>query len=504
MAETIGIRSSLGASGVLADLPTLPTVGVEILRLSRDPEASIDDLTQAIQRDPALSVRVVSMANSTAYMRREPAASVHDAAMVLGRQAISIVALSFSLAKGLQRTGSPAGLDLDQFWRRSLTTAAIARHLARSMYRGKTEEAFLAGLLCNLGKLVLAQKMPDLYRPIVASEDGWPSLRTEEQQLGWTSLDVTLAVLREWNMAESVVEAIECGMDPARAAISARFSELARVIGLAAAADASMHAIDDMTSHQLVEDRFHALFGDDETVLHGLDAALAEASQMMDIPLPEGVNGDDLLAQARERLFAATLSVATENSSQARRLEDLERENTKLSERATTDVLTGLPNRRSFDEAIEREAGRRHRGPAGGALGVIMLDIDHFKRINDTYGHAFGDEVLHTVAQAMQKVVRTEETLHRYGGEEFVLLAPSCNAKALTSVSERLRQTVEALRLDFDGRPVQVTVSAGGGCATDVVDGKDAKLLLQKADSLLYRAKKNGRNRTEVSSEETL
>ena len=133
-----------------------------------------------------------------------------------------------------------------------------------------------------------------------------------------------------------------------------------------------------------------------------------------------------------------------------------------------------------------------------------MFDIDHFKNLNDTYGHQFGDEVLREVAQAMNAVVRSEEILHRYGGEEFVLLAPSCNAKGLTIVGERLRAIVEGLELEYDGQPVPVTISAGAACATDVVDEEDGKLLIQKADSLLYRAKKRGRNRIEVSSEEQL
>lgn len=502
MAQATGIREALSDSGVLSDLPTLPTVGLEILRLSRDPDASIEDLGNAISRDPALSVRVVSMANSPAYLRREPVSTVNDAAMVLGRQAISIVALSFSLAQGLERTGSPAGLDLDLLWRRSLTTAAVARHVARTVAKPRTEEAFLAGLLSNLGKMVLAQKMAADYGPIVDAAGGWPNLAEEEAGLGWTSLDITLAVLREWNMAAGLVDAIEHGVDPNRA--EGDVGELAPVIGLAIAADASINDSGDPAGHQLVEERFGAMFGSDESVLDGLDDALAEASEMLDIPLPEGISGDDLLAQAREGMLAATLSVATENTHQAQRLEHLERENTELAERATTDGLTDLPNRRSFDDAVAREAGRRNRGKVPGALGIVMLDIDHFKNLNDTYGHAFGDEVLRGVAKAMHSVVRAEETLHRYGGEEFVLLSPSAAPKDLEIVGDRLRAVVEGLEFDFDGQSVQVTISAGGACAEDVIDVDDAQLLIQKADTLLYRAKKRGRNRVEVSQDDTL
>jgi len=502
MVQTATIGSSLLDPRVLADLPTLPTVGLEILRLSCNPEATIEDLSTAIQRDPALSVRVISMANSPAYMRREPVASINDAAILLGRQAISIVALSFSFARGLQRTGSPAGLDLDQFWRRSLTTAAIARHIARTTNKAKAEEAFLAGLLANLGKLVLAQKVAERYRPIVASSGGWPDLETEEQQLGWSSLDVALAVLREWNMAESIVSAIECGVDPTR--IDGEAPEIALVIGLAVAADASISEIEDTAAHQLVEARFRDMFGQDDSVLFGLDDALAEASEMMNIPLPDSICGDDLLAQARERMLAAALAVTSENTNQARRIESLQSENNDLAELATTDGLTGLLNRRAFDDALVHEAGRRNRGHIVGALGIVMLDIDHFKSLNDTYGHHFGDEVLHQVAQNMNSVVRSEETLYRYGGEEFVLLAPSCNATGLRVVGERLRVTVESLQIHCGGELVPVTISVGAACATDVVDEKDGKVLIQKADSLLYRAKKQGRNRVEVSSEQQL
>jgi diguanylate cyclase (GGDEF)-like protein len=493
-------RPSLDDTQVLADLPTLSAVGFEILRVSRDPDATIDDLSQVIQRDPALSLRVTSLANSPAYLRREPVTTVKDAALLLGRQAVSIVALSFSIAGSLDRTGCPAGLNLEHYWQRSLTTATIARHLQRAVAPAQAEQAFLAGLLAHIGKLVLAQKATSFYGDVVERAGGWPSLALEEELLGWTSLEVTLAVLREWNIAEELVSAIEFGVDPSRRPAAERMAELAEVIALAIAADTSLHDPDNIEGHRLLEARFTAVF-EDEQVFTGLDQALAEASQMMDITLPDDLRADDLLTQARQGMLAATLSMATENYSQSQRIEDVERENRELAERASSDGLTGLPNRRTFDEAVTREAARRACGGVAGAFGLMMLDLDHFKALNDTYGHAFGDEVLRQVARAMESAVRQDEVLYRYGGEEFVLLAPSCDRDGLAVAGERLRRVVEGLELSCDGRPVSVTLSGGAACAAAVQTVEDAAIVMERADVMLYRAKKEGRNRVMVSGE---
>lgn len=505
MQQVDAVPQNLRDSGLLANLPTLPGVGFEIVRLSKDPDSSIDDLAAVIQRDPALSVRLVTMANSPAYLRREPVTSVKDAALLMGRQTISLVALSFSLAGGMDRTGSPSGLDLELYWRRSLTVAAVARHVARNVCRAHSETAFLAGLLAHLGKMVLAQNVGPQYRPVVEAAGGWPSLRDERDGLGWDSLDVTLAVLREWGLPEEVAGTIESGLDEDRVVSDgAAVAELTPVLALAAAADTSLNDPSNPDGHALVEARAQLMFGDDHSVFEGLDDALAEAGELLDIRLPGDTNADDLVAQARQRMVEATMAVATQNQQQAQRLEDLQRQNTELEAQAATDGLTGLPNRRTFDESLARECSRRGRGTVAAALGIVMIDIDHFKNVNDTYGHAFGDEVLVAVARAMEAVVRNDETIHRYGGEEFVLLAPSCDPAGLEVVGERLRSTVEDLELSHDGEPVPVTISVGAACATDAVDERDGGLLVQKADGLLYRAKKGGRNRVEVSRDTIL
>lgn len=161
---------------------------------------------------------------------------------------------------------------------------------------------------------------------------------------------------------------------------------------------------------------------------------------------------------------------------------------------ASTDALTGLANRRAFDEALATE--RRRSARAGIPLGLLMIDVDHFKRLNDHYGHPAGDECLRRIAGSIRKsLLRPSDVAYRYGGEEFVVLLPDTSASGLQQVGERVRADVESLRLPHVESPFgQVTISIGATwlppespCAADV--------LLASADAALYDAKRDGRNR---------
>jgi len=162
---------------------------------------------------------------------------------------------------------------------------------------------------------------------------------------------------------------------------------------------------------------------------------------------------------------------------------------------ARIDGLTGLPNRRHFDELAELlSRGRR----AGDALGVLMIDIDHFKRLNDTYGHAVGDAVLRAVAQSIASGVRAADTPARYGGEEFVVLLRRATTDQACDVALRIRAAVAALDAAaigvLDGRQVSVSI----GVAVGEASGQTVAELVHRADDALYTAKRRGRDRVIV------
>jgi diguanylate cyclase (GGDEF)-like protein len=168
--------------------------------------------------------------------------------------------------------------------------------------------------------------------------------------------------------------------------------------------------------------------------------------------------------------------------------------NTKLEQLATTDPLTGIANRRRMTEQIAKELdrARRYRHP----LALLMVDIDHFKRINDTYGHDVGDQAIVAVAGALSAGLRSIDLVARFGGEEFVLLMPEASLETAGAAAERLRETVSQLRIELDGGlEVSLTISVGVA-ASYLQEAPDSpSSLLMRADKALYQAKNEGRDR---------
>jgi diguanylate cyclase (GGDEF)-like protein len=162
-----------------------------------------------------------------------------------------------------------------------------------------------------------------------------------------------------------------------------------------------------------------------------------------------------------------------------------------LADLARRDVLTGLANRRAFEEALAREVARARR--SGAALAVVALDIDHFKRVNDTHGHASGDLVIAEVAARAQRALRAEDLLARIGGEELAALLPGATLNAAAEVAERIRRAVCDSAIPVAATAVDVTVSLG--CAALQAEEREGPALLARADARLYDAKRAGRNR---------
>ena len=195
------------------------------------------------------------------------------------------------------------------------------------------------------------------------------------------------------------------------------------------------------------------------------------------------------LARAADRIAAGDLSA---NAPVAGDLEiaklgtAFNRMADELKARARTDDLTGLPNFRAFRERIDAEIERASRYPEN--FGILVLDLDRFKKYNDTHGHLAGNEALQRVARVIRDTVRSVDFPARYGGEEFAVIVPEVDAAALTAIAERVRANVESLAI--------LTISIGG--AIFPADGATVALLFQTADERLYSAKNTGRNRVVV------
>jgi diguanylate cyclase (GGDEF)-like protein len=173
-----------------------------------------------------------------------------------------------------------------------------------------------------------------------------------------------------------------------------------------------------------------------------------------------------------------------------------------LCELSLKDPLTGLSNRRHFRSVLDRTIDMVAR--SGEPALLLMVDIDFFKKVNDTHGHPAGDQVLLAVAQALAKCVRPMDTVARYGGEEFAVVLPNCHTFFGVTVAERIRQTIQAMQVTIaSGQVLNVTVSIGGAYAPEWVRST-AALWTERADVQLYRAKHEGRNRIILDTQQEI
>ena len=189
----------------------------------------------------------------------------------------------------------------------------------------------------------------------------------------------------------------------------------------------------------------------------------------------------------------AELIARVETHLRLRRLRaELREKNTILERLSTTDELTGLRNRRYVNDVLALEVLRATR--YGTPLSVLMADVDHFKRVNDTYGHPAGDTVLRSIGDSILRLLRKTDVGGRFGGEEFIAVLSHTDLDGAVVLAERLRGSVEATPCTHDGQEIAVTISAG---VAQLEAGRSAAQLVQRVDAALYAAKEGGRNRVE-------
>ncbi|WP_408599393.1 diguanylate cyclase [Pseudomonas sp. PLMAX] len=253
---------------------------------------------------------------------------------------------------------------------------------------------------------------------------------------------------------------------------------------------------------------------DSRSAAHAMDTQIREQVDGLQSSVQEAADLDDLkhvlenhlegllgtMDQHRQQRDEREQEVAARLHSLAERVAHMEQEAQGFREhleeqrqKALIDPLTGLPNRAAWSERLEHEIGQWQQH--GNTLMLAMLDLDHFKRINDNYGHLAGDKVLKIIASVLRKRLRGTDFIARFGGEEFVLLMPSTVPANGLKLLETLRAAIEACPFHFRGEPVTITLSIG---LAAFKPGEHSDLVLKRADQALYRAKNAGRNRVEL------
>lgn len=480
-------------------LPSMPAAAVRIVGLCDDPDVELSGLAEAVALDPALSARILRIANSAAYNRGHEVTSIDRAMMLMGIKLVKLTALGFVVSSTLSDQLENSDEDVaSQVWRQCLVKAVACRELAQLAGLRATPEAFLAGLFDGMGQLLGMVTRGATFGPLLI-EDPFPGAEAERQCLGITSSELVQAALRSWGVPELYARVLE-GSDAEEPEFDdSEIGRLAAVLVLAR--QATQLLLGYAPGDSPVEEAAAALGLDGnavDTISVDLGEHVRTLADALGVDLGASVDFPALLTHARNQMIQTSMQIAEESMLQTSRINDLEDEREEFRRDALTDRLTGLPNRASFDDTLagaveDRLAGRT----VTGALGVAMIDIDHFKKFNDTYGHRAGDRVLAAVGQALAACTRKGEVIARYGGEEFVLILPIVeSAEDLANAAERIRREIGALRIDSEGLVLTVTASVGAVASSAIVGLEAVAALVEAADRLLYQAKNAGRNVT--------
>ncbi len=495
------IKSSKG-------LPSLPTVAMEILRLIQSDDVSVGQIASLVQQDPALTSKLLRMVNSPLFGMTREVASVQQAMVVLGLRTVKVLVLSFSLVDVLQEDKSGA-FDYETYWRRSLTTAAAARLIAKNVTPRLAEEAFVSGLLADLGMLGAWRCARDLYQPVL---DAWgPRDRTlpeiERDMLGVSHAGMSRQLLITWGLPATLCDAVGAHHGEGLQELEGPPRELGIVTFAAAlvsalfCGDIPQHRLDEVRKQILNVTRIppNAL----ESILKDLDGHVCQTASLLSLQVGQTVNYAELQTQAAMQLARLSMQAEVERAASSRREEEaritvnqLQEEKRAILEIASTDGLTRIANRSAFDKRLAEETDRARARQY--PLGLILMDVDHFKQFNDTHGHQAGDAILQQIAAWLTDVTRSIGFAARYGGEEFAVILANETAKDIASLAEEIRRTIAAGVVRYDGRELKVTASFGAARLQDHRDALTPQRLIAEADQLLYLAKRNGRNRVET------
>ena len=482
------------------NLPSLPAVALEVLRLTQSEETTLDDLAGALAMDPALAAKILRLSNSAAFSMNAEVTTLQRACMVLGLKTVKLMSLSFSLAGSMQGSGG-GSFDYEQFWRRSVVAAAAGRYLARKTKSLLDNEAFLCGLLSRLGQLVAARCLPEEYGAVTQEAGSeWPSPELEQQLLGFTGEDVGRALMEFWALPSLIATSLAFRRDPSKlpSEADAQTVELCRVSMLAWLFEEFLCGADKAlakTNLERAAKTFHAISPKDlDEMLVEIQGEIHETAELLDVDVGT-IDVASMLAQAQSQLVQVSLGVAIENKNVQREKSILTSLNKELADKALTDKLTGLANRAAFDDALATCVNQRVQGRGNHNLGLLMLDVDKFKVFNDTHGHQTGDEVLRMVGRVIANVTRETDFAARYGGEEFSVIMPETSMEGMRKLAERIRSSIEHEVLEVDGKPLSVTISVGGACVERLGNQNGGATLIKAADHYLYQAKKTGRNR---------
>ena len=484
------------------DFPSPPQVATQIIALARDPDIEMAKVATAVGRDPAITAKILRIANSAFYAQRRPSQNLRQALVIIGLNAALTLALSFSLVSSM-RAMRPAGIDFSRFWRRALLAATAARAFGEATKTSHAEDIFLAAMLQDMGVLALDRAARDFYSklPQPATHADWVAY--EIAQLGKDHSYYTALLLRAWNLPDRLCKPVEASHSPQMFAATTEEGQFARCVALGSDLAEAVLSSDRATSVPALAQRAHRLLSMSHEhfneVVGRILSLIPETEALYEISILEADDADNLLAEARELLAVRNLHALQEVTNLQATTSVLLSRTEEAEDSSRRDALTGALNRPWLDRMLDREFTQAV--VFGRDLSVAHVDLDRFKLINEKHGTAVGDKVLQSCAQALQTCVRGSDLVARFGGEEFLVVLPSTDRAIAQQVAQRILAALVSVDHGPDEGGIRVTASIGVATYTTKQRFPSTLALLEAADHALYTAKLTGRNRVECYDE---
>ncbi len=482
-------------------LPSPPVVAVRLLEAIRKETPTFREFASIIGSDPALAAKILKVANSSFYSLPQKVSSIERALSILGLNVVKSIALSFIVA-GNVRGPQQGGFDYDYFWKRSVT-AGVAAELVSPLFRHPKDESFLTALLQDIGIAVLYSCKPSEYLLLMEERKitGEPIHVMERRRFGFDHREVGSEILKSWGLSENIYIPIRLhhGGEPPPEA----HRVMSRILFLSDRLSSLYHGGHTAERFREVREALEDRVGVGEELGALVDSVAEKTVEILtvfEIPPGDMKPLSQILQEANEELVQLnmTYEMLLIEYKQAREKAEhlalgLQAANEKLREISIRDGMTGLYNHRHFMELLEQEVDRaiRYHRP----LSLFMADIDHFKKINDRFGHPAGDKVIATIGEILRKCTRKSDKAARYGGEEFAGILPETGMEGAQVFAERVRKAVEACVFVADGVAIRGTISVGVASFDPQGGTCDCGTLVQTADKALYASKNGGRNR---------
>jgi diguanylate cyclase (GGDEF)-like protein len=479
-------------------LPSLPHVAAKLIELAQQEDPDFAEVSRAIQSDPVVSGKVLTTVNSALFGFRPKVETIRDAVNKLGVNMIRTLLLSFHLAR--HKPGQP-NLEpaYQSHWRSSLTQAVIAELIAEKIKQDPAS-CFLAAMVQDIGSLAMLSEAPEFYLENILQRQAFPNVAAAERSVfGFSHVDVSIAIIRKWGLAGRFETAIRHHHDQVFTPRKRGSDSLAAVVhaanlGAAVVLSNGSSGMLNVSLDQWIQ--FLKLHFDISTeqaqeVFSAINARVNEYSILFKFNLNEDVRVDEVVFEAKNMLQEIALKYQLELASVSRATRKIRIENNELYR----DALTGLYNRRFMDEHLRDLIAKSIHSKK--PLGLLFLDLDEFKKINDSCGHLVGDKAIQHVAKWLGQSIREEDLAIRLGGDEFLVILKSTKENQFESVVARIAEQIP--RLEIQNREIDVRFSVGAIYYQPARgDRPDPNWLIDQADQAMYIAKKQKAGRVAI------